>query len=339
MKSEHRHELETNVLAHGLEGYIERYRPYFGKIIGAILAVIALMFAWSYVSGSNEARNSGAWDAYNLAISSMPPNLDLLRQTAQDNANTPLQRLADVTWADGQVFNASMLYVNNHTAANEALTKAASAYQGVIQTSDDPQITSRARLGLARVYEMQNDLEKARQQYEQVTGTYAKYAKVQAERLAKPEAKEVYAWLSTAQAPLNRPPMGPGTPGKSPEFTPGEIALPKGSDTTSANGKAETTPSASESFEKLLKDMQKDTKTGAGDGPKNGTPGGDAKTAPAGENKPAAESKEAAPPAKADAPKQEEKPKTETPKGEAAKTEAPAAPAPAPPNPTAGEKK
>ena len=32
MKSAHRHELETNVLAHRLESYVERFRPYLSKV-------------------------------------------------------------------------------------------------------------------------------------------------------------------------------------------------------------------------------------------------------------------------------------------------------------------
>ena len=36
MKSAHRHELETNVLAHRLEMFIERYRPYASQIVGVI---------------------------------------------------------------------------------------------------------------------------------------------------------------------------------------------------------------------------------------------------------------------------------------------------------------
>ena len=44
MKSAHRHELETNVLAHRLEVYIERYRPYASRIVGVIIAVVVLIF-------------------------------------------------------------------------------------------------------------------------------------------------------------------------------------------------------------------------------------------------------------------------------------------------------
>ena len=258
MKSAHRHELGTNVLAHRLESFVERYRPYLSKVLFGALAVVALIFIWSYVSGSSGARHNEAWDAYNQAVGSLPPNLDQLRRMAEENPGTPMQQMADVTWADGQVYMASRNYIANRTAANESLNKAASAYQGVIQSSDDERLTGRAGLGLARVYEMQNELEKARAQYEQVTGSFAKYAKAQAERLAKPEAKETYAWLATAKAPISRPPMGPGIPGQRPEFAPGEISLPNGTEADA--GKAEATQGAAETFENLLKDMQRESK-------------------------------------------------------------------------------
>ncbi len=168
-------------------------------------------------------------------------------------------------------------YIMNRAAAKEALNKAAGAYQSVIQTSDDERLTDRARLGLARVYEMQGDLDKAKAQYGQVTGSYAVYAKAQAERLSKPETKDTYAWLETAQPPLPKAPMGPGTPGQKPEFSPGEIALPNGGTTEATPGGEQK--NASETFDNLLKDMQKDSKsTETGDRYKNDqAPAGDTK--------------------------------------------------------------
>jgi hypothetical protein len=289
MKSAHRHELETNVLAHGLEGYIERCRPYIGKVGLGILAFVAILFVWSYVSSSSAARQGEAWDAYNLAVGTGNlPNLDVLRRASEENPGTAMQRMADATWADGQVYLASRGYIMNRTAAKEALNKAAGAYQGVLASSDDDRLTGRARLGLARVYEMQGDLEKAEAQYKQVTGTYAAYAKAQVERLGKPESKELYAWLATAQPPLPQAPMGPGTPGQKPEFSPGEIALPNGGTSEGAPPSGET-KNASETFDNLLKDMQKDSKsTETGDRYKaDQVPAGDAKaddtkSAPAG---------------------------------------------------------
>ena len=100
------------------------------------------------------------------------------------------------------------------------------AYQGVIQSSSDERLTNRARLGLARIYEMENHLDKVRAQYREVTGAYAEYAKREAERLDKPDSQDTYTWLATAQPPRQQVPMGPGVPGQTPPFSPADLGLP-----------------------------------------------------------------------------------------------------------------
>jgi len=260
MKSAHRHQLETNILAKRLESYIERYRPYLSTIVGVAIALVLLMLAWSYLTGASAARRSGAWDAYNQAVGAMPTDLAALRATAQEHPNTKMQQMADVTWADGQVWTASHNYLYNRKAATKALEDATSAYLGVIESSDDKRLVNRARLGLARVYEMQSELEKAREQYLQVEGGYAAYAKQQAERLAKPESKEAYAWLATAQPPQPQTPMGPGTPGQRPVFAPGDVPLPSATPTDPAA--APGTSAAGDSFEELVKGLDLGDKPG-----------------------------------------------------------------------------
>jgi hypothetical protein len=258
MKSAHRHQLETNDLAHRLELFIERCRPYVSTIAGVLVAIAALILIWSYVAGSSAARRSETWDTYNRAISSLPLNVEELHRTAQEYPGTPMQEMADVTWADSQVFVASRNYLVNRQAALDTLAKAMSAYQSVIQTSKDDRLTGRARLGLARIYEMQNQLEKAREQYGQVTGPFAEYAKKQADQLAKPATQETYAWLATAQLPKQAAPMGPGTPGQKPEFSAGDMALP-GAASPEAGTTGDSKSSAA-AFDELLKSLREDSK-------------------------------------------------------------------------------
>ncbi len=260
MKSAHRHELETNALAHRLQVFIERYRPFASRIVGVIIAIIVLILIASYLAGSSSARKSEAWDTFNRAVTSTPPNLDDIHRTAQDYPNTPMQQIADVTWADAQVYIASRGYLANRPKALETLSTATSAYESVVQSSKDERLIARARLGLARIYEMQNKLDKARDEYGKVTGTYAKYAQLQADRLSKPEAQETYAWLATAQIPLPKAPAGPGTPGQQPEFSPGEMNLPAAGPATSARpGDAKA---ANDAFDELLKSLKEDSKKG-----------------------------------------------------------------------------
>jgi hypothetical protein len=267
MKSAHRHELETNTLAHRLEEYIERYRPYASRIVGGLIALVLVILIVSYLSGLSSSKQSQAWDAFNLAVAANPPDLKLIHQTAQDYPGTSMQQLADVTWADSQVYVASRTYLSNRKAANEALGKAASVYQGVVQSSKDEHLTSRAHLGLARAYEMQNQLQEARSEYGKVKGVYEQYAQQQIERLDKPEAKDTYAWLASAPIP-ERKSTGPATTsGQNQELSPSDISLPgvPGAD----SGKAGDSKGAADTFENLMKTMQTEGKIGE---PKKGTP-------------------------------------------------------------------
>lgn len=253
MKAAHRHELETNVLAQRLETVIDRVRPYAATIAGVILVLVVVMFIWSYMSGSSAARQGAAWDAYNQAVLGRVPNLDQLRRSAEEFPGTPMQHLANITWADGQVFMAAEQFLYNRSAAMAALDRAASAYQSVLQTSNDERLHNRAHLGLARIYEMRNELDRARAEYLKVTGGYQQFAKLQAERLAKPETKEDYAWLAKAEATRPRTPAGPGIPGQRPEFTDGDIPLP---DDDSTMPLPEGTSPKDDSFDALLRGLQ-----------------------------------------------------------------------------------
>lgn len=302
MKSAHRHQLETNVLAQRLETYIENLRPYTSWILGGIAALFLLILIASYISGSSATKRSETWDTFNRAASATRPNLDDLHRVAQDHPGTKMQQMADTTWADWQVASASENYLRNRKAAMDALDRATSVYQSVIQSSDDEQLKGRARLGLARIYEMQNHLDKAREQYRLVTGAFADYAKQQALRLDKPEAQETYAWLITAQPVQPKAPSGPGTPGQKLDMSPGEITLPNASGSNATQAPAGK--GAAETFNDVLKTMQQEAKPGQAADQKsaNGAPATKEAPKPPAPNTSAPESKLGAEPPAADKP-------------------------------------
>jgi len=324
MKSAHRHELETNTLAHRLEGYIENYRPYAARVVGGIIALVLVILAVSYISGLSSSKQSQAWDAFNMAVAANPPDLKLIHQTAQDYPGTSMQELADVTWADSQVFIASRTYLTNRKAATDALDKATSVYQGVLRSSKDEHLVSRAHMGLARAYEMQNNLDDARGEYGKVKGAFEKFAQQQIERLEKPEAKDTYAWLASAPIP-ERKPAGATAPGQGQDLSPSDISLP-GTTGPETGGKADA-KGAAETFDNLMESIK--TK---------GELGESKKEAPADTSKSDAKSSVPAPP---DAKSSSAAPATETKNPPEAKTGSsppPAGPAddksPAPPSPT-----
>lgn len=303
MKSAHRHELQTNSLAQQLDSGIEKLRPYTSTIVVVFVAVAVLFLIWSYVSKSATVRQEEAWSAYNEAISTLPPSLERLDRASVEHPNTAMQQLADVTWADGQVYIASQNYIYNRASATDALKKATSRYLNVLQTTDDERLVNRAHLGLARVYEMQGQLDKAIEEYSKIKGGYKEYAEIQVERLKEPEAAETYAWLAKAQPPRMTPPAGPGTPGEKPEFSTGDISLPAGTETD--------VPMATEpatSFDDLLKGLGELPTSEGGKADAFGRPSTTPNATPA----------EPAPPATEEAPPAEEESKSPPAEGEEA---------------------
>jgi hypothetical protein len=244
MKSQHRHELETNWLAQHTGQWLKKIEPYYSLILGAIAAVAVLFVGLSYFSGASAARQSEAWNTYNQAVESIPPNLVTLRESAEEYPDSPMQQWADITWADGQVWLASTSYVQNRPTTMDALGRAAGVYQSLLQETEDPLIAGRAHFGLGRVYELQSELEKARNEYLAVTGPFTRLAELRAKDLEGQEAKDTYAWLATAEGP-RRAPIGPGTPGQRPAFAPGDLDMPAAGAT---NGKSDVPFSAEDLF-------------------------------------------------------------------------------------------
>jgi predicted negative regulator of RcsB-dependent stress response len=232
MKSQHRHELETNWLAKRLAKWIDEIRPYSSTIVGVLIVAAILLFGFSYFAGSTASRQSEAWSAYHQAVEGFYPNLDELRQSAEEHAGTAMQQWADVTWADGQVLTAAQYYLVNRSTANEALSRAAGTYRNLLEDTDDERIKGRAQFGLGRVYELRNELDKAREEYYAVRGGFEELAKLRAEQLADPQTVDSYAWLATAQAPLRTTPAGPGTPGQRPDFSAGGLDIPSSGEAT-----------------------------------------------------------------------------------------------------------
>jgi hypothetical protein len=142
-------------------------------------------------------------------------------------------------------------------------------YQALLDTSSDEQILDRARFGLARVYELRNEPDKAREEYLKVKSTYAAMAKLRAEELAKEKTKATLSWLAMAEIPRTAAPAGGGTPGQRPLFDVPDFTLP------GATGTPTDPAEIDKNLEEFFKGVEK-LDLGGGD-TKNRYEGGDAK--------------------------------------------------------------
>ena len=81
MKTDRRHELQTNELADWLGEHAKQYLPYAKTGIGIAVLIIAALFAFNIMRGQKEGRRVGSWNEYFTA--SELADLEGLREIAQ----------------------------------------------------------------------------------------------------------------------------------------------------------------------------------------------------------------------------------------------------------------
>lgn len=223
MKTERRHELETNTLAKGLNDWSERVRPYHSAILAGIALLLLAYIGASMWSAYRATRERAAWDAYEMAVLRDDSDLKLLQQAATggDHDGTTMQEWAYITWADRQLHQASLAYLIDREGANERLDAISAVYRQYADDASSPEVRNRARLGLGRVSEMKNRLDEAREHYGKVDGAFTAVAEARIKELDANGAKEAVAWLATVELPRPTGLGGPGMPGVRPPLDPG----------------------------------------------------------------------------------------------------------------------
>lgn len=249
MKSEERHELETNTLAKLLETGSDKAAPYASYIIYGLLALAAVWAIFRLTSSSIVAKQDAAWDAYTMAMYPFPADTDALRTAADQykNKNQEVGEFAELAWADSQLALGCRDYFINKTAAMEALDNALAQYEEAAKQVKNPIVRSRAEFGLAKATEAKGEIAAAIALYNKVTGVYSELADSRAKLLEELKAQDIAGWLATAEG-ANRPTSGLG--GAMPQFTPDGLELP-------STDPAANTDTTAEDFFKTLDQYQK----------------------------------------------------------------------------------
>ncbi|MEQ8846423.1 hypothetical protein [Botrimarina sp.] len=221
MDSEHRHELEQNELATWLADKIEAVKPYLPAIAAGLVLLIAAWIGYGAWRASKAAARADRWEDYARAVDTGMPDLPLLRQAAEENPGTAVQQWSDITWADGQLFRGANLFFQDRNQADQAIADAVKVYEELVASSDNV-ISGRASYQLARAYELQGELEKAREQYGRVTGAFAPLAEARVSELDSKGVKQAYEWITATSAAASPEAEGPSIG----ELEPDELTLP-----------------------------------------------------------------------------------------------------------------
>lgn len=217
MKTERRHELETNALAQNATEWIERIKPYSAQLVGLLVLLLGAWVISSVWNSLSASQDEAAWDAYAQALNSSDAELMNMKRVADDelHAGTEMQEWAYAAWADRQLWIASRQYLSERELALERAKQIQTVYEELAANAGNEQLQNRARFGLARVYELQGNLDQAVAEYDQVRGDLEPIARLYADRLHTPETKKAYEWLAKAELPRR---AATGLPGGVPLF-------------------------------------------------------------------------------------------------------------------------
>jgi predicted negative regulator of RcsB-dependent stress response len=200
MKTERRHELQHNELSDHMGVLLERIRPYSAGIAISIIAIVVALMLYSFWQGQQQTQNAEAWEAYFAATQSIVPDLEKLEQVSTQFPREDVGLWARIMLADHQLAEGTEDLFRDRAKARTNLAKAVENYDHVHSNTRDDALRERADIGLARAYEAQGDLEKARQRYQVLlqnspNGPFGMLARERLDDLEKEPAKEFYDWF------------------------------------------------------------------------------------------------------------------------------------------------
>lgn len=221
MKTERRHELQTNTLAASLNHWIEAAKPYSRAVLAGVIAIVMALFAWAYISNQGARREAEGWTEYFHAMNTRDP-VDALRDIAERYSGSSVAHWARLTLADLELSSGTNRLFTDRTLGRDQLREAKQRYDALILETSDPTISQRATYGLARTTEALGELAAARASYEKLVkdwpdGPFKSAAEARLKDLERADTKDFYDWFAKYEPPK---PLSkePGTPGARPDF-------------------------------------------------------------------------------------------------------------------------
>ncbi len=213
MKSERRHELQTNELANRLARTIERIKPYTNLIIGAIVLLVGVGFAAAYINSQSERSRAMAWTSFFDALESGDPQN--LIEVADTFDSSPAAHWALLAAGDRYREDGLTELFRDRTTAKENFEQSAAAYAKLPKNVGKALLKQRILFGTGQTQECQFKLDDALGQYQAVAKQWegtavGELAKERADWLALPKTRQWYEWFAQQEpiaAPLT-PPTG-----------------------------------------------------------------------------------------------------------------------------------
>lgn len=198
MKSQERHQLQTNYLADQTGQAISTIKPMATWIVAGLVALLVCILGYAYFKGQSDRNTAEAWTEFYFN----QDDPEALVQVYEDYSSTSAAALARQVEADDHLANATTTWYLDLEQARELCNDAIDGYQAVLASSRDALLRSRATLGLAQAYETMGDRDQAIQQYEAVLDldpsnkALADLVNARLEFLNSAEGEKFFVWFN-----------------------------------------------------------------------------------------------------------------------------------------------
>lgn len=199
MKTQRRHELQTNTLADWLGHKIENVQPYSKAIVTVVLLVCALGIAYMFISGRGMAEAGAAWKDFFGAVADR--DVESLTEVHERHAGKEAGFWALQKVADEELGRGTRLLFRDREQANDALKVARKNYEAVkANAKRGSLLEQRAIFGLAQTLESMGELDDAKKQYKALASaapesSLGKEAQQRLDSLEEEGTERFYAWF------------------------------------------------------------------------------------------------------------------------------------------------
>ena len=200
MKTERRHELQTNQLANWIGHQFDHVKPHGKTVLGAAILGAAVIVGAIVFLKDRESAESTAWTEFQTALVMRDPVV--LADVAKKNTGANVALWARLSQADLELDRGVMALYTNREEAMLALSDARKAYSDVIAGGGSvPELMQKGLIGMAKAQEAAGNLDAAKDFYQQVKEKYpdAVVGREASNRLAEisdPEVAKWYNWFS-----------------------------------------------------------------------------------------------------------------------------------------------
>jgi hypothetical protein len=208
MKTERRHELQTNWLADRVGDVLLVMKPYLKGLAGVLLAVLVVWVAILYMAHRTEHEEVVGWNKLWDGLLGGPKAGEDLATLSESSPKRPTSEWALLILADNDLGNGVGSLFTEKAVGRNLIKTALDNYQTVLKNSTDPLVREHALFGVGRSQESLCNLQDAQTAYKQLrddypNGSYSARAQERFDDLARDSTRARYDWFKNIEPPPN----------------------------------------------------------------------------------------------------------------------------------------